>query len=123
MQIKKFLPLGILCACVFVTNAQTSPDGSTNNLKNTSNTDPQYKAAAFNEDDQKFGSIKGRITTADGSVAPYVSVILKGTSFGAITDEDGQYQIRRVPAGDYTIVVSAVGLYPKEKEVRVTGRG
>jgi len=135
MQIKKFLPLGILCACVFVTNAQTTPNGaldeSSQHSTDQTTLQKDGSAAPFvvqkrltdPEDEQRSGSIKGRITTADGSVAPYVSVVLKGTSLGAITDEDGQYQIRRVPAGDYTIVVSAVGLYPKEKEVRVTGRG
>jgi|GEM_PF-43583 len=124
MQIKKFLPLGILCAYVFVTNAQTRTDGFSSNVKNTTTTTTSIasKSLVSNEDEQKFGRIKGRITTSDGSVAPYVSVVLKGTSFGAITDEDGQYQIRRVPAGDYTIAVSAVGLYPKEKQIHVTTR-
>lgn len=134
MQIKKFLPLGILCACVFVTNAQTTPNGSagrssqnstyeTTLLKNNSAAPfVAQKRLADPEEEQKTGTVRGRITTADGSVAPYVSVVLKGTSFGAITDEDGEYQIRRVPVGDYTIVVSAVGLYPKEKQVRVSAR-
>lgn len=124
MQIKKFLPLGILCAYVFVTNAQTRPDGLSSNLKTpTTTTIAQHRSAASNEEEQRFGIVRGRITTADGRIAPYVSVMLKGTSLGAITDEDGEYQIRRVPVGDYTIAVSAVGLYPKEKEVRVTAKG
>lgn len=66
---------------------------------------------------QETGNIRGRITTADGSVAEGVTVKLKGTTFGALTDEDGNYAIRKVPAGNYTLVVSAVGLYPKEKQV------
>lgn len=71
---------------------------------------------------QQTGSVKGRITTADGRVASSVSVKLKGTNLGAITDEDGSYHIRKVPAGNYTLVVSAVGLYPKEKQINVTGK-
>ena len=134
MQIKKFLPLGILCACVFVTNAQTTPNGSagkssqnptyeTTLLKNSSAAPVvAQKQIKDPEDEQKTGTVRGRITTADGSVAAYVSVVLKGTSFGAITDEDGEYQIRRVPVGDYIIAVSAVGLYPKEKQIRISGR-
>ncbi|WP_316811554.1 TonB-dependent receptor [Pedobacter heparinus] len=68
---------------------------------------------------QQSGTVKGRITTADGSLAGYVSVQIKGTVYGAITNEDGEYNIKKVPAGDYTIVVSAIGLYPKEKQITV----
>ena len=69
---------------------------------------------------QSTGSIRGRITTSDGTVAEGVTVKLKGTTYGAVTDEDGSYAIRKVNAGTYTLVVSAVGLYPKEKQITVT---
>jgi len=68
---------------------------------------------------QQTGSVRGRITTSDGSIAEGVTVKLKGTDLGSVTNEDGQYHIRRVPAGSYTLVVSAVGLYPKEKQISV----
>jgi iron complex outermembrane receptor protein len=69
---------------------------------------------------QETGNVRGRVTTADGSIAEGVTVKLKGTSYGAVTDEDGNYSIRKVPAGSYTLVVSAVGLYPKEKQISLT---
>ncbi|MCX2480306.1 TonB-dependent receptor [Pedobacter sp. MC2016-15] len=69
---------------------------------------------------QDTGRIRGRVTTADGTVAEGVTVKLKGTTYGAVTDEDGTYTIHKVPTGGYIIVVSAVGLYPKEKQVTVT---
>ncbi|MGY0038898.1 carboxypeptidase-like regulatory domain-containing protein [Pedobacter sp. NJ-S-72] len=69
---------------------------------------------------QGTGSIKGRITTSDGTVADGVTVKLKGTTIVAITEENGSYSIRKVPAGNYIIVVSAVGLYPKEKQITVS---
>jgi iron complex outermembrane receptor protein len=71
---------------------------------------------------QQTGSVKGRVTTADGRIATSVSVKLNGTTLGAITDEDGIYIIRKVPVGNYTLVVSAVGLYPKEKQISVSGK-
>jgi len=71
---------------------------------------------------QQTGSIKGRVTTADGRIASNVSVKLKSTMIGAITDEDGTYFLRKVPVGNYILVVSAVGLYPKEKQITVTGK-
>ncbi|MBE9599311.1 TonB-dependent receptor [Pedobacter sp. MC2016-24] len=71
---------------------------------------------------QNLGTIKGRITTSDGRVAESITVKLKGTTLGATSNEDGEYIVRKVPAGSYTIVVSAVGLYPKEKQITLTGK-
>jgi iron complex outermembrane receptor protein len=71
---------------------------------------------------QNFGTIKGRISTSDGNVAGSISVKLKGTQLGATSNDDGEYLIRRVPAGTYTVVVSAVGLFPKEKQITVTSK-
>jgi len=71
---------------------------------------------------QQTGSVRGRITTSDGNVAEGVTVKLKGTDFGAISNEDGEYHIRKVPAGNYTLIVSAIGLYPKEKQITVNGK-
>ena len=71
---------------------------------------------------QQTGSIKGRITTADGNVASNISVKLAGTSLGVITNEDGEYHIRKAPLGAQTIVVSGVGLLTKEKQITVTGK-
>ena len=68
---------------------------------------------------QDSGRIRGRVTTSDGTVADGVTVKLKGTAYGAVTDEDGTYAIHKIPVGSYTIVVSAIGLYPKEKQVTV----
>ncbi|WP_295771630.1 TonB-dependent receptor [uncultured Mucilaginibacter sp.] len=118
MQVKNFLLIGAACTAALSLNAATL-----NNLHKT-NTVAYVKTlhGTLNDDDQQTGTIRGRITTSDGTVAPMVSVTLRGTRFGAITDEDGQYQIKRVPEGDYTIVVTAVGLYPKEKNVHVKGR-
>ncbi|WP_207421341.1 TonB-dependent receptor [Desertivirga brevis] len=80
-------------------------------------------ASNLPEDEQQYGTVKGKITTSDGGLASYVSVKLKGTRFGALTNEKGEYQIKRVPAGRYTLVVSGVGLVTKEKQIEVTAKG
>ena len=49
---------------------------------------------------------------------PYVTVSLKGTTIGTMTDETGHYQLVNVPVGKHTIVVSSVGY--KRAEVEVT---
>jgi len=72
---------------------------------------------------QQTGSISGKITTSDGHNAAFVSVKLIGKPFGATTNENGDYEIKKVNTGKYTIRVSAVGLSPQEKPVEVTESG
>lgn len=116
MQFKKILRFGVCCTGIFAAHASSAASltGSYINL-----TDSLVQT----RNDEQTGAVRGRITTADGSVAANVTVVLKGTRFGSVTDEDGLYQIRRVPVGDYTLIVSAVGLYPKEKQIHVSSRG
>ncbi|RZM20526.1 MAG: TonB-dependent receptor, partial [Pedobacter sp.] len=65
------------------------------------------------------GSIKGKIVTADGEAAAYVTVSLnKGGA--SKTNSNGEYNFQRVKTGDYTIRVSAIGLKTSEKQVTVT---
>ncbi|KAA8486281.1 iron complex outermembrane receptor protein [Arcticibacter tournemirensis] len=115
MQVKKILLLGALCACWSIDNTMAG-------LK-TSGINSKAYEESLPENEQHYGTIRGRITTADGSIAAYVSVVLKGTKFGAMSDENGEYQIKRVPEGDYTMIVSAVGLSPREKQIHVSGKG
>jgi len=115
MQFKKNLLFGAMCTFSFVANALPGSTGSEVTLHLKKGTH-----SSILKEDQKYGAVRGRITTSDGSVASQVSIGLKGTKFGTLTNEDGEYHIRRVPAGTYTLVVSAVGLYPKEKQITVT---
>ncbi|WP_256006057.1 TonB-dependent receptor [Pedobacter deserti] len=115
MQIKRIVLSSFLCAAVLSATAQGNSSNFTASVL-------ARKAVTSTNDAQQYGSVRGRITTSDGSIAPYVSVALKGTAFGAMTNEDGEYQIKRVPEGEYTLVVSAVGLFPKEKQVRITSK-
>ncbi len=68
---------------------------------------------------QQFGTIKGTITTKNGKAAAYISIGLKGSGNGTITDDNGKYTIHRVKPGTYTIKASAVGITSAEKEVKV----
>lgn len=71
---------------------------------------------------QQNGTVKGRITTSDHKPAGYVSVSLSGSKNGAITNENGDYQINKIKPGSYILKVSAVGLRSQEKTV-VVGSG
>ncbi|HEY4196198.1 MAG TPA: TonB-dependent receptor [Mucilaginibacter sp.] len=69
-------------------------------------------------DDQPKGSIRGKVVTEDNNPAENVSVILKGTKYGTITDDDGEFQFR-VPAGNYTLIISHTGYKTQEAEITV----
>lgn len=61
------------------------------------------------------GQIKGTINdAANGEPLIGASVIIKGTTLGALTDLDGKYVILRVEPGTYTLVVTMIGYGPVE---------
>ncbi|RSK30237.1 TonB-dependent receptor [Hymenobacter metallilatus] len=76
-------------------------------------------ACALTVQAQQTTAIRGRVTTSDGSPAEAVTVGIKGRSQGAITNSQGEYVIERVRPGQYTLVISAVGLKSEEKAVTV----
>tara|TARA_R110002050_G_scaffold300779_1_gene472593 strand:+ start:14213 stop:17710 length:3498 start_codon:yes stop_codon:yes gene_type:complete len=64
-------------------------------------------------------TISGRVTDSSGAPLPGVTVVIKGTVKGTITDVDGSYSLPSVP-GDGTLVFSFVGM--KTQEVAVSGQ-
>ena len=67
------------------------------------------------------GSIHGHVILSnDSSNAEFVSVGLKGTSTGAITNEKGQFTIDDIEAGAYTLVFQLMGYEILEKNITVT---
>ncbi|KQC01589.1 TonB-dependent receptor [Pedobacter sp. Hv1] len=66
---------------------------------------------------QQHASISGKITTADGQPAAYVSIGLKDKNQGTTTNDKGEYHLQRVKPGNYTLKASAVGINAQEKEI------
>jgi len=64
-------------------------------------------------------SVSGRVIDSSGSPLPGVSIVLKGTTTGTITDPDGKYFLTNVPS-DVTLVFSFVGM--KSQEIPVAGK-
>jgi len=63
----------------------------------------------FNLHAQGF-EVTGKVTSADdGSALPGVSVVVQGTTIGAVTDFEGNYSIN-VPAGSESLMFSFVGM-------------
>ena len=62
-------------------------------------------------------TVTGKVTTAeDGSEFPGVSVLVKGTTVGAITDSNGNYSLNVPPEGQ-TLVFSFIGFVSQEKAI------
>ncbi|MBN8576139.1 MAG: carboxypeptidase-like regulatory domain-containing protein [Cytophagales bacterium] len=57
--------------------------------------------------------VRGRVVaTDDGSPLPGVNVIVKGTSYGTVTDANGEYSLNAPP--NSSLVFSFIGLHTKE---------
>ena len=69
---------------------------------------------------QEKGNIKGQISLNDKQSPENISVILKGTRFGTITDENGNYKIKNIKAGSYTLKISAIGYIGKDFKINIT---
>mgnify|MGYP001272323063 CR=1 FL=1 len=56
------------------------------------------------------GNIRGFVYEKEsGEPVMFCNVFLKGTTIGAATDINGMYNISKVNAGNYTIVVTYIG--------------
>ena len=65
------------------------------------------------------GTIRGQVRRADGQAVPSVTVTLKGTNRGSLTDETGQFTLTNVPVGPQTVLISLVGYRSDENTVTV----
>ncbi|WP_201300918.1 TonB-dependent receptor [Sunxiuqinia indica] len=64
-------------------------------------------------------NVEGTVTGVGGEALPGVTVVIKGTTNGTITDFDGRYMLSAVPS-DAVLVFSFVGM--KSQEVPVAGK-
>ncbi|MWB95913.1 TonB-dependent siderophore receptor [Flavobacterium sp. GA093] len=69
---------------------------------------------------QEKATIKGQVSISAEESPENISVVLKGTRLGTITDSEGNYKIKNVKSGTYTLKVSAVGFNSTEKKITVT---
>lgn len=66
------------------------------------------------------GTISGSVRTSDGEPVELVTVNVKGTAKGALTDRNGKYQIRNIQPGLHRLVASFIGLEKQEQTIEVT---
>ena len=64
--------------------------------------------------------VTGRVTEAGaGQPVPDVQVFVVGTTLGALTNQDGRYTIRGVPAGSQQVRAVRIGFAESKKPVTV----
>ena len=60
----------------------------------------------------------GKVLSTEKTTVDFATVYLKGTNYGGTTNEEGIYHLQ-APAGEYTLVVSAIGYKTVEKPVKL----
>jgi iron complex outermembrane recepter protein len=113
---KKFIQITCLLFVAIIAFDSTS-NAQNMGLNNTINA---MQIATFsNEDNAQGGSIKGKITNKDGEGLQFVNITLKDSKYGTVSNEDGEYLLKNIKAGTYTLVVKFVGLKTQEKTIEV----
>ncbi len=69
---------------------------------------------------QGQGKVNGRILLSDHVPAENIAVALKGTKYTAITNNNGQYEIKNVKPGSYTLSISGPGIKALSENITVT---
>ncbi|WP_116790372.1 TonB-dependent receptor [Flavobacterium psychrotrophum] len=68
---------------------------------------------------QDRGAVRGTIVLSGNTPAESISIALKNTAYGSVTNAKGYYEIKNVKPGSYTIRISAVGIKPVEENITV----
>ena len=78
-------------------------------------------SAAQAADNSGSGTIEGRVLNASsGAYLKNVKITVKGATIEAFTDENGEYRLTGVPAGDVPITAFHTGLLPQVSTAKVT---
>ena len=65
-------------------------------------------------------TVRGSVKDENGEPLAGVSVLVKGTQVGTVSDIDGTFLLRGVPAGASTLVISFIGMESQEVPVQPT---
>ena len=66
------------------------------------------------------GTVKGFLKSeSSGEAVMFASVTLEGTSFGVSSDVEGYFSLSRIPAGQYTLVVTSLEFETLKKSIEI----
>ena len=72
-----------------------------------------------NNENNDYGSIKGTVSTIDGYPVAKVSVLVKTTKKGTITDDNGNFVLEKIKPGTYILLISLLGYTEREIPVEI----
>ena len=64
-------------------------------------------------------SISGFISDSFGEKIPFANVYVKNTKIGISSDNTGFYELKNIPKGNYTLIVSVVGYQLKSIKINI----
>ena len=67
---------------------------------------------------QERGKLHGTVTSSENETIDIATVSLKGTPYGCSVNSKGEYELK-APAGNYTLVITAMGYEHMEKPVKI----
>ena len=102
----------LLCICIGVRQASASEPSYSLFSENLSIGEGESGSNNFNSMQQNL-MVRGKVTDSSGAPLPGVTIVVKGTSQGTITDNEGNYSLPNVPS-DATLVFSFVGMITQE---------
>jgi len=68
---------------------------------------------------QRSGSISGTIVSELNEPLARISIKLEETQTGTITNDEGKFEIKNLPSGNYTITASGIGYTASKQNIRV----
>ncbi len=71
---------------------------------------------------QELGKVSGKVTLSGNVPAENIAVAIKGTKYTAVTNSNGQYEIKSVKPGSYVISIRAVGVHAVEDNIVVKSK-
>lgn len=69
---------------------------------------------------QQTATIQGQIKNSANEPVEGATITLDRTSFGGVTSNEGKFSISAIPAGQYTLMVRAIGYQPLSQTVTLT---
>ncbi|MEQ8908075.1 MAG: TonB-dependent receptor [Vicingaceae bacterium] len=70
------------------------------------------------------GSVRGFVyNEKTGEPAIYTNVFLEGTTYGTSTDDNGYFNLSRIPLGSYTVLATSIGFDTARAEVKLEKAG
>jgi len=65
----------------------------------------------------QHSTLSGQVSTSSGEELAFATIRLEGTTFGAISDDNGLFHIANIPPGAYKVIASFIGFPNAQKRI------